>query len=724
MNISKKEILYYLDNFLLFIVGAFLLLYPVVFSVLFTDAFAVTKQTLLLVTVLLSFLLLSIRMVVLGKVQLRSTPFDLPVLLFALVTLLTAIFAINRFDALINYVPLLLSVLLFYTVVNVVKKGHSVTLMAGAMVVGAAISGIISLLSFAGLYIFPYPATQIQSFTTFGSLLDQAIYTAIVLPLAGYFIWPYINRIVNKKKSGSNISFSDATFFENITTGVFGVAGLFLIISLGVTVFMLVTTARPLILPLETGFQTGFASISQDAGRVFKSFLLGSGYGTYVTDFTRYKQAQYNLDSNLWAFTFFRSSTYMLELLAVAGIAGILSFLFIVYRFIRQKTMFLPLLITLIGMLILPFSTTLLTVFFIMLGLFCAVQALNHPSKYEDLEFYFVAMKKGLIAAVPESEAGHSRNLASDGHARLLPFIAALLVAVLLGLLTFMSGKYIISDYYLQKSLEAAAQNNGLATYNFQRDAIAMFPYRDSNHRIFSQTNLALANSLAVSSQGQQLDEQTQQTILQLIQQSINAGRNAVTISPQTAANWNNLSNVYRALIGFGQNADQFAVITNQEAIRLDPTNPQQYINLGGIFYQLGLYPQAINQFQIAIQLKPDLANAYYNLGKALESSGDLQGALSQYLAVRNLVQTDQASLVIINKEITTLQDKIGQAGGADSDVTGQAENQPPIGVNESENQLPERDPEVEIEGPSPSPASSPSPSPAASPAVSPTATQ
>src|SRR5205823_130676 len=156
---------------------------------------------------------------------------------------------------------------------------------------------------------------------------------------------------------------------------------------------------------------------------------------------------------------------------------------------------------------------------------------------------------------------------------------------------------------------------------------------RDLYYRGLSQVNLALANALANQARQNPSanNQQTQQNILTLIQQSISAGRNATIIAPLTPFNWSNLSSIYRSLIGFGENADKFAVLTDQQAIALDPQNPQQYIDLGGIYYQLGDFDDAIRQFQIAITLKQDYPNAYYNLGHALEMKGQLNEALAAY---------------------------------------------------------------------------------------------
>ena len=232
-----------------------------------------------------------------------------------------------------------------------------------------------------------------------------------------------------------------------------------------------------------------------------------------------------------------------------------------------------------------------------------------------------------------------------------------------------------------------------------------------------------MANSLALSvPQGSSPSAQTVQTIYQLVQQSINSGRNATNISPANSLNWQNLSSIYRALIGFGQNADSFAILTSQQAATLDPSNPTQYINIGGIYYQLGLWDRAIEQFQIAINLKPDYANAFYNLGHALEEKGDFATALVQYQTVRSLVAKDKASLEIIDADIKAIEDKIGQASGPQPE-TQPAENQPPLEVNQPQAQLPEQKPPVEIPAPIDTPTPTPTPTPTGAVSPSPTIT-
>ena len=450
-----------------------------------------------------------------------------------------------------------------------------------------------------------------------------------------------------------------------------------------------------LMLPYETGFQTGFAALSQDTGRVFQGFMFGSGYGTYITDFTRFKQPSFNQNTTLWNLTFFRSSSFALELLATAGVLGVLSFLFLLFKIVKNRFVLSIMFLSVFASIVLPFSYSLIAIFFILLGIaasFRATSSKAHSEGFSDVELQLVALQKGLIAFDP-TPSRHKNKI--------LPSIFVALIAVVVGLIGYFAGRYIISDTLFQESLVAASQNNGSLTYEKQASALAIFPYRDAYYRIFSQTNLALANSLASQQpQGTNPSAEVQQTILTLIQQSINAGRTSVTYGPQTMLNWQNLASIYRSLIGFGQNADQFAILANQQAATLDPNNPQEYINLGGIYYQLGQWDNAIRQFQIAVALKPDLANAYYNLGHALQEKGDLNNALAQYETVQRLVAADKPNLDIITKEVETLRQRIagGEAGGPNPSTDDG------LGVSTPSSQLPPQEPPVKIPGPSDKP--------------------
>lgn len=714
---TKKNILSYFENISLVLVGILLVVFPLLFLSTTTDAFVLPKQILLIGLTSLAIILFALRTIFNGKLQLQTSPFDLPVILFAVVTFLSAAFSVNRFDALIAFTPLFFVILLYFVIVNVARGEKKLLFLLGALTFGAALSALLTISSFFNLHLLPFEYAKNQAFTTFGSLLDQALYLAIVLPIAGYFGYGYINNMNAHKKASTGAANPFSTQIESAShtgkskkyMGAFAASFIVIAVALSLTVYMLFTSQKPLILPFDTGLQTAMSAISQGASNIFKSLLLGSGFGTYLNDFTQFKPAQYNTNPTLWAFTFFRSSSFVLELLATTGLLGVAAFAFIVLRVVKQKTFFLPLILAILAAVALPFSFTLVALFFVLLALFAVVCIHNSPNKYGESEMYLVAFKKGLLAVTPETDKV-SQSPAEKKFSKILPIFFTLLMLVLIGLPLYFVTRFVLSDLIFQRSLVAASQNDGIATYELQAASINTFPYRDIYYRSFSQTNLALANALAVNTQGASPSADTQKNILTLIQQSINAGRTAVTVSPMTSFNWNNLSSVYRSLIGFGENADQFTILTLNQAIALDPNNPQQYIDLGGVYYQLGQYDEAIRQFQIAINLKQDYANAYYNLGHALEEKGEYAQALSAYNVVKQLVADNQDNVKKIEEDIANLNKRAegGQQAAAQQQTASQSAQTTPaaqsadeqIDVNRPQTTLPERNPRETIPGP------------------------
>lgn len=655
---NKNTLISYLENASLFILGVTLLVFPLAVVTFTTDAITFPKQVLLGACVLFSLLVFATSALKEKKVIIRRTPFDLPLLLFILAAGASSIFAVNRADSLTAFVPFLFSTFIYFVIVNSAKDRSALTFLYSSLITGAVVVSAIATLSFFKIYALPFAFTRSQTFSTLGSPLDQAIYLTVGLSFAAFLAWPLVKRFTSKATSAlekERIKLFDSGF---------AVAFLVLFAGAALTLFSLVKPPaggqKPIILPFETGFRTAFAQVSQDSGRLALGFLFGSGHGTYKTDFSRFKPASFNQNRDLWSLTFIRSSSWVLEILATTGILGTAAFLFLVLRLFKEKVRFLPIILSVVAAFLLPLSFATQTLFFVVLALFAAGEGLKErkQNKYFDVEPHFVTLRRGILSLSAAADGGKDDKF--------VPIVFASTIMALAGLIGFFAVRYILADITFQKSLVAATANNGSLTYTLQAQTIRTFPYRDDYYRIFSQTNLALANSIASQQpKDSSPSAKTQQTILTLTQQSINAGRQATLNSPQTAANWINLASIYRALIGFGQNAEAFAIASAQQAVRLDPNNPNEYIDLGGIYYQLEQWDNAIVQFQNAVSLKPDLANAYYNLGHALEQKGDLNSALTAYQTVKSLVANDKNNLEAISKEIEALQARIDAGAGS-----------------------------------------------------------
>lgn len=710
---SKKEILSYLDILSVSVVAVVLFLLPLFFLTNTTDFFIFPKQILVVLATVLLLVLLSVRMIVEKKVVLLSNPFNVPIVLFGIVVAASSVLSVNRFDALLQAVPVIAIVFFFFEVINIVKSKMSLNIAISALVAGAAVASLLSVLYYLKLYFLPFSQIQNQLFTPFGSSVQQALY---VLPLLAFSLSVVLKKIGFPK---IQVKISDLQKDQGLILHF--VASLFLLAGLGLIVYQIVALPqKPIILPYIYGFQTAFAALSQDASRFILSFVFGSGYGTFLTDFTRFKLPSFNLEQNLWNLSFSFSSSYFLELIATLGLAGVLTYLFMLATLLKNRAnnknpLFKTVLLVFGLSLILPFSFIMVALLFILLALYVSFLRIQEDKRVDEVSLSIVALRKGLFAF----EEGESKRKSEE--TILLSAVIAAILLLVAGFTSYFTVKLVSSDVKFAESLQQANLNNGQKTYQLQTAAITEFPYRSDYYRIFSQVNLALANSLVSTvPQGSKPSDTVQQNVLQLLQQSIASARNAVTISPLTSLNWQNLGQIYRNLINVGQNADQFAIASLNQAIALDQYNPQLYIQLGGIYYQLGQYDAAQNQFQIAVNLKRDFANGYYNLGHALEQKGDLQNAFQAYQIVQQLVKSDKVNLDIVTADIAALQKKSQTlAAGKTSAVAG-GQNQPPLDISTPSTQIPPQKPPIKI---SPPPASVEKPTPTPSETVTPTPT-
>lgn len=693
---SKNEALSYIKNFSLVLLSITAFLFPIFFVTTTTEIFILPKQLFIIGIALLLLIAFGTQTIVERKITVKSSPFNLPLVLLGVVILASALFSANMYDSLLQAVPVLMLLLMYIVVINMIDDAISFKILVFSLLGGGAVSALITVLSFLKIYIFPFAATQNQYFNTHGSVIQQIIY---LVPLATLGIYHLVKQ---SKKGNFDYNFGFYTFTAVV-----------MIVGVATMIYQIVTLPeKPIILPFMYGFQIALATISQETQRLLQSFLVGSGYGTFASDFTRFKPISFNTEQDLWSLVFSYSSSYFLELVATTGVLGTIAYLFLTLKVLRTKVssmhgIYAALLVTLLMSYLLPFSYVSVFLLVMLLGLYTSYLYLNKHETVYEFTLSLIAWKESLrnltMPGDAAEETGHHVVRKSSPY---LPIGFTVLIVLLSGFIAFFTAKYALAENKFRNSLTTESLNSGQQTYDLQRSAIETFPYKSDYYRVFSQINLALANSVLNNQpQGSTPSAQTQQTVLGLLQQSINAGRVGAQLAPQTSGNWVQLSQVYRNLIGVGQNAESFAVASLQQAIRLDPLNPQLYIQLGGIYYQLELYEQAQNQFQLAVNLKPDLANAHYNLGHALEAKNDYQNALIQYELVRQLTVNDKENVKKITAEIEALKKKAGDkaeevAGATDANIQPKTGTKEDLELSTPSAQLPARSEPIELPPP------------------------
>lgn len=700
------------------LVAVMMLLLPVVFLLNTTEFFTFPKQILITSGAFILILLYCLKSLVEKRLVLVKNPLNLPVFAFALAVLISSYVSPSAISSLPQAMTVVAAAILFFAIVNLVDEKQNLRIIIFSLITGTVIGAAISTLASFGVYVLPFEQTKNEFFNTLGSPIQMI---GFVVPL---LIFTLASFLFKYKKLGKES-------LKRIPVILYAISFLLLSLTIGVIIYQITSAAdSPILLPFEHGFQLSLAAISQDAQRLLPSFLFGSGYGMFSNVFTKFHLASFNI-LPAWNLTFSFSSSYALELIATTGILGFLTYIFVIVKFFRThsrriRPLFLATASLFALSFLLPFSYPLVALLFVLLSLYIVSVRLSGNTASID-EVVISLETKGRILEFNEANSRKGDLL--------LPVIFTVLTAafIVYSLFFLISREgfgprglyqYVMSDILFAKSLQPDALNNGQQTYDLQIQAIQTYPYRADFYRIFSQINIALATNL-VNSQADAptISEEVQQAIIQQLQQAINASRQAVIFAPESSLNWRSLGQVYRNLIGVGQDAEQFAIASYNQAIALEPNNPALRIELGGIYYQLQEYDLAQNQFQVAVSLKQDYANAYYNLGHTLEEKGQLAAALQQYQIVRQLVANDEQSLSLIDSEISALEARIGEEGSevsVDEDVEPTEETG--LELQDQQPQFPERDPREEIPAPptgdedEETGATSPTPSPSVNP--------
>lgn len=584
-----------------------------------TQEYFVTNKLYLLTFVVSVILFVTVlQSIVNKKIVWKKGPFDLPIFLFVgAVALSILVSSPDKIQALLNLnfglvMMISLTGLYFY----ILRSNFSLSKIY-------YLSAIILSLTAIVFYFQPFKLVNLPqniaflknpSFTPIGSQLDLAIYL-------GFFIVVAIVDLFKKSKK----QMFDVMFLVLVVLG------------LAVTIASLVKPstnlpAANLVLP---PFRTSwFAALE-----VLKSpltALFGVGADNYSAIFSKVKDFVYN-QSALWQIGSFNvARSAILQIMTEAGLFGLASFGLIIFNFFKFAKKQLnnekvqPFIFSFVYLLIclLVFPTSLIIWFLFFLNI--AEVSKHHLSNGNQFEVEF-----------EQAEA---------------VFLIIILVALgLIGGAFYFTERAYSAEVYYKTSLNAYAGNNAQDLYNNQKQAIVLNPFMEKYRISFSQVNLLIANSIIVRAQNAQktesgntqltLNSQDKQTVIQAVQAAISEAKAAVSLNPQKATNWENLATIYRNIVNLATGADTWTISAYQRAIQADPQNPSYRLNLGGVYYFLGRYDDAINFFTQTVALKPDFANAHYNLAWALFQKGEYTQAAASMQNVLTLInkKTDQA---------------------------------------------------------------------------------
>lgn len=385
-----------------------------------------------------------------------------------------------------------------------------------------------------------------------------------------------------------------------------------------------------------------------------KSAFIGVGVDNFDSLFTSVKTPAYN-DTESWNVNFALARSTVLHIWAESGLLGLLGILILGIYIIREinglrehKDAAAPV--------------------YVAGGLYIGLMMFFMPPSFMVFFILFI-----YLAALAQQGMEHEYNPVKehDLHSHMAVYMGIALVMIAgAGSLGYYAGKAYAAEVYFKRSIDAIRSNDGQAVYQNLKHAVDLQPRNERFRAQFAQVNLLLANNIARQAQGTDsgdkkaadLSEKDRQAIAQFIQQAIAEGKALVALNPQRSGNWNTLAVIYRNITNVAEGAQAWTIASYQEAIRRDANNPQLRLNLGGVYYGAQQYPQAIQNFQQAVVLKPSWANAHYNLAWGYYQNKQYAEATAVMKNVVQLVDKKSDDYKAAQENLSLFKDKADEA--------------------------------------------------------------
>jgi len=125
-------------------------------------------------------------------------------------------------------------------------------------------------------------------------------------------------------------------------------------------------------------------------------------------------------------------------------------------------------------------------------------------------------------------------------------------------------------------------------------------------------------------------DQQNLQKIQLRVAGSIDQAKIASDLQPNSVANWETLGIIYREIRGMVAGATEWGIRSFEEAIKLEPTNPVLYTELGKLYAGADQPEKAKESFQKAIDKKSDYSDALIQQAIFLEKENIVTEAIAK----------------------------------------------------------------------------------------------
>ncbi|MFH2118423.1 MAG: hypothetical protein ABII10_01660, partial [Candidatus Paceibacterota bacterium] len=418
----------------------------------------------------------------------------------------------------------------------------------------------------------------------------------------------------------------------------------------------------------------------------WQTALIGQGPTAYSNAFNMFKPLWIN-GQNYWQFSFGSAINTPLTIVVTLGIAGLFTWLFLAIRVAKQwkntDKDSLPLLQMLLAsfaiQLLLPNNLVLLTLQTVFLVFWIAA----NQKRFSLLQF------KSLKFRTYPAKLEFIKRFAKKGDWS-IKLVSALLIVITTGL-AYGIGRAYAAQNLMYKADRALSSQDTVRVYEYQRRAVATNPYLDGLRRTYALTNLQIAIAL---SNNADITEEERKQVAQLISQSIREGRAATVLDKTDVENWLVLAEVYRNLIGAADEANTWAVNSLVSAAQINPTNPLIRLELSRLALLANNPNDAVVFSSQAVELKPDLAATYYQLGIAFQALNQLENSRAAWQQALQLLPEASEDYLLLSQQLEALEKAMLETAQTATEETAPVDEANPVpnvteqNVSQQENDL------------------------------------
>ena len=604
--------------------------------------------------------------VITGEMKIRRTPLDIPIALFWVLYLLSAIFSIDRWHSLLGFfgdpsrglVSITALILAYYLILSHLNRKIFKWIL-GALAVSNFILAVWSILALLGVNFLPQKIAPLAPISLLGSISGLAAYLSLMIPILVCLVFKVRElekRIAKNIVSVILLLLILADFFLLFSLYSFvpwvgilvGVSFLVIYVLsrivrpaenwswLAIGAFMLVLIILmigsvkivkinlPEVSPSIPAFDVSW-KIAKDSLR--EKLLLGAGPGNYGYSFSLHKPLEFN-NNAFFNLRFYQGTGIITEAASTLGGLGTIGLILVILTFLgsgiylltREKE-----------------KNKIYSLGFISATLIFITNAVMVRTEGSVLMMGILIGTLAITAVFWESgaeEKSLSLSLkASPKFALTLAFIFMVVSAGVVYLFVFM-GKVFLADIYAGRDARATQVSEDGSIRNLIR-AVGLYPREGRYYSRLAQEYLFLANQEALSG-GKNPDITKIQNYLNGAMASAKAGRD---LMPKDVSAVASLAQVYENAGLFVPDSLNLAQENYQKALDLEPHNPNLYLKLGQIkatqavaakddAEKKNLIGGAKDLFQKSINEKSNFAAGYYNLSLAQEALGEIDSAI------------------------------------------------------------------------------------------------